>query len=97
MRKNTVTDLLRMDTSRPRTADMGFVLSVMQAIEKRRLYAQVTQLCCAGLAAVLVLAAIAPWMDAIVSAISPALPIMTATATGLFLLYMLRRKIGLFS
>jgi hypothetical protein len=97
MRRNTVTDLLRAEAPRPRTADMGFVLSVMQAIEKRRLYAQVVQLGLAGLAAVLILAAVAPWVDVVVSTVLPALPVLMATASGLFLIYMLRRKIGLFS
>lgn len=96
MRRNTVTDLLRAEVSRPRAADLSFVLGVMQAVEKRRLYARASRLVVGGLLVVLALAVTAPWIETIAASLTPAIPALVLTATGLCGLYLARKQFGFF-
>ncbi len=96
MRRNTVTDLLRAEQPRPRPADLGFVLNVMQAVEKRRLYIRAARLVVCGLIAILALAVTAPWIEVIAASLTPAVPALALTATGLCALYVMRKQLGLF-
>lgn len=96
MMRKAVTDLLKDDLklteAQSGAPDLAFVLGVIQAIEKRRLYVRLGQIAVMGLGVMAILGLVAPYADEIIRPLMPALPALIATAGGLCSLHTLRRQ-----